>query len=219
LGKWEGVSIPGGGFWIFDLEETPLLHLLIFLFLVPVSLKAGCGQHSFSCPVDPTFLKEAEAFSKNSLEKVESLLQTENFKSFLADIKSTPKNLNQPDTSSTLYIFVSFSLGEKALLNLVQEAKPYGATLILRGFKDTSLRKTVAALHKIILATGQGVMIDPELFSTFKVTTVPTFVLATSTMHDRLQGHVSPQHVLETFSREGDLKAEAQALLNQKRIQ
>lgn len=197
-----------------------MLHYVIFLSFLIISLcslQADCGKQSLSCPLDPTFLKEAEAFSKTSLEKVENVLQTEGFKSLLAEIENTPKPLNQPNRSVDLYVFVSFSMGEKSLLNLAREAKFTGATLVMKGFKDNSLKKTVAALYKIILTTGQGVSIDPELFKTFKVIAVPTFVLANDSRHDRLQGHVSLAYALETFTKEGELKNEAQALLNKGR--
>jgi conjugal transfer pilus assembly protein TrbC len=122
------------------------------------------------------------------------------------------------------YIFVSLSLGEKALLNLTIDAKRYGATLVLRGFKAGSYVKTVHALQKIIQETGQGLIIDPELFTLFAVQTVPTFVLSKpfhlnaseriqTPLHDRIQGHVSPKYTLETFAKEGDLKNEAESLL------
>jgi type-F conjugative transfer system pilin assembly protein TrbC len=122
------------------------------------------------------------------------------------------------------YIFVSLSLGEKALFNLAIDAKRYGTTLVLRGFKAGSYVKTVQALQKIIEKTGQGFIIDPELFTLFAIQTVPTFVLSKpfhlnasermqTPIHDQIQGHVSAQYVLETFSKEGDLKDEAKSLL------
>lgn len=122
------------------------------------------------------------------------------------------------------YIFVSLSLGEKALLNLAIDAKRYGATLVLRGFKAGSYVKTVHALQKIIQETGQGLIIDPELFTLFAIQAIPTFVLSKpfhlnaseriqTPLHDRIQGHVSPKYTLETFAKEGDLKDEAKSLL------
>ena len=67
-------------------------------------------------------------------------------------------------------------------------------------------------------------MIDPELFSLFAVTAVPTYVLShpfqlnasevTQTpLHDRLQGHVSVFYALSVFAKEGSLKEEATSLL------
>lgn len=187
--------------------------------------KASCSATNLSFG---TSSKDANSFSKNcqmenGLEKVPNLASEDSFK---------PKNF---------YIFVSFSLGEKALLNLAMDAKKWGATLFLRGFKAGSHVKTVQALQKIIEKTGQGVIIDPELFTLFAIQAVPTFVLSKpfhlsasgrmqtmppdrvggrlsgvrpgGPLHDQIQGHVSAQYVLETFSKEGDLKDEAESLL------
>ena len=129
-----------------------------------------------------------------------------------------------------LYLFVSFSLGEKALLNLAQEAKRWNATLVLRGFIEGSYAKTAKALQNIIIKTGQGFIIDPELFSLFAVTAVPTYVLSypfqlnaverTQTpLHDRIRGHVSIHYALEQFAKSGDLKEEANSLLEKGRSQ
>ena len=113
---------------------------------------------------------------------------------------------------------------EKSIDMSPNEAKLYAATLVLRGFKDGSYAKTVNALQKIIQETGQGFIIDPELFSLFSATAVPTYVLSRpfqlhaleltyTPLHDRLQGHVSLQYALEMFAKEGDLKEEAHSLL------
>lgn len=236
-----------------------MLHPLIFplfLFLFnALEAKISCSQTK-SCPLRPQ-----ENFIQNSLQAIEATQQEKEFQTFLAtslqqrEAALEDKNFQEVVTnfqvqvplpgvqskylsgnknqSGDLYIFVSFSLGEKALLNLANEAKIYGATLVLRGFKDGSYAKTVHALQKIIQKTmssgdrpgeGQGLIIDPELFSLFSVTVVPTYVLSRpfqphaleltyTPLHDRLQGHVSLQYALEIFAKEGDLKEEAHFLL------
>ncbi len=126
-------------------------------------------------------------------------------------------------TPPPLLIFVSFSLGQKALLNLARDAKVWGGVLVLRGFKDGSHKKTALALEEIIAKSGVGFSVDPELFSLFNITSVPTFVLAKpfpsqsaqTLLHDRMSGHVSLSYVLETFAKQGDLKTEAKALLKE----
>lgn len=180
---------------------------------------------------------------RTSLRKVEELKSNKEFQEIVTRLQSQiPHSLESKELKSlearnfetniteashneaSLFIFVSFSMGEKALLNLAQEAKRFNVTLVLRGLKDGSYLKTAKALQKIILETSQGVVIDPELYSLFHVTAVPTFVLAkpfqiqsqerTQTpIHDKLQGHVSIQYALEGFTKEGDLKEEAQTLL------
>ncbi len=227
-----------------------MLHLVIFSFIFNwLNGCAACSQHK-SCPVSSpeearqlveTMQKDKDfqSFLTDSLRQKEAVLRDTGFQNFVtalqaqtqAPLQSSQSEQGSRDkiTSDELYIFVSFSMGEKALLNLANEAKPYGATLVLRGFVDGSYAKTVQALQNIIVKTGQGFIIDPELFSLFAVTAVPTYVLAKpfqlhaqtrtqSPLHDRLQGHVSVSYVLETFAQSGDLRDEAQALLEKRRI-
>jgi conjugal transfer pilus assembly protein TrbC len=110
-------------------------------------------------------------------------------------------------------------------LNIAHEAKRFGATLVLKGFREGSYRKTAQELQAIIIKTGQGVIIDPELYTLFNITAVPSFVLAQpfslysqeriqTPLHDKLQGHVSLHYALERFSKEGDLKEESLNLLH-----
>ncbi|MBY0292333.1 MAG: hypothetical protein K2W92_03500 [Alphaproteobacteria bacterium] len=198
--------------------------------------------------------KEFQDFQREGLQKKNPILEDKEFQQFVIELnekaltslptcQSTEKmnvaNSQVRSPEGNLYIFVSFSLGEKALMNLAHEAKQYGATLVLRGFRacprpcvgeehgepgKISYGKTIQALQKIILKTGQGVSIDPELFTFFSVSSVPTYILAKpfqlnssertqAPLHDRIQGHVSVHYVLETFAKEGDLQSEAKALL------
>jgi type-F conjugative transfer system pilin assembly protein TrbC len=170
-------------------------------------------------------------FQEDSLQRVEALKESQEFQEMMAELqKPIAKEPNQKRQEARihetrLYVFVSFSMGEKALLNLAREGKLFGATLVLRGFVEGSYLKTAKAAQKIIIETGQGVLIDPELYTLFDITAVPTFVLARSfqpyaqeriqtPIHDKLQGHVSVRYALEQFAKEGDLKQEAQILLN-----
>ncbi len=231
-----------------------MLRFVIFSFIFSwLNDCVACPQHK-SCPVSSpeearqvveTMQKDKDfqSFLTEALQKKDAVLKDTEFQDFVTDLQtqmqeSLPRPSQPKGKSGDLYIFVSFSLGEKALLNLANEVQPYGATLVLRGFKDNSYTKTVQALQNIIMklalgrqtrGTGQGFIIDPELFSLFSVTAVPTYVLAKpfqlhaqmrmqSPLHDRLQGHVSVSYALETFAQSGDLREEAQALLNKGRI-
>ncbi|OJW46247.1 MAG: type-F conjugative transfer system pilin assembly protein TrbC [Alphaproteobacteria bacterium 41-28] len=178
-----------------------------------LNTKASCSSENL--PIGKVSKQELSCSFNEQLDN-----QVERFSGF--DFPFSYKEENK--SKGELYIFVSFSLGEKALLNLAMDAKRYGATLILRGFRERSYRKTINSLQKIIQKTGQGFIIDPELFTLFGITAVPTFILAkpfqlsasdrTQTpLHDRIQGHISAQYALETFAKGGDLKDEAKALL------
>ncbi len=233
-----------------------MLRDLIFpLFLFSFSSLGVGYPHTKSCSARLQDQSLSEQFStQNSLKIVEAMKKDKNFQSLLTESSQkrdtilrdpefqnfvttlqdkipthVPQLKHKSDHTNQLgelYLFVSFSLGEKALLNLAQEAKRWNATLVLRGFIEGSYAKTAKALQHIILKTGQGFIIDPELFSLFNIKAVPTYILSkpfqlnalerTSTpLHDRIQGHVSIQYALEMFAKSGDLREEAQAFLKQ----
>lgn len=187
---------------------------------------------------------------QESLKEAQELQKEPKFQDIVAELQNNPSQSQNTAVNSVretqgssndvklngpgLCIFVSFSMGEKALLNIAHEAKRFGATLVLKGFKEGSYRKTAQALQEIIIKTGEGFIIDPELYTLFNITAVPTFVLAKTfqlpsgeriqtpikwapikwaPIHDKVQGHGSAQYALEVFAKEGDLKDEAQALL------
>ncbi len=219
-----------------------MINILISLYLFGFCESAfadsqpinSCQISRKSCSHTQTeFEKEFLKLVDESFKKVEVLQQDQDFQTLVGELKnqiqSSLKSQQIPDKQrpGELYIFVSFSMGEKALLNLAREAKEFGGTIILRGFKDRSYKKTAQSLQKIIEKTGQCFFIDPELYTLFNIMTVPTYVftkpllpvaeLRTSTpTHDRLQGHVSIRYALEAFAKSGDFQSQAKNMLEQR---
>ncbi|MCM0609859.1 MAG: type-F conjugative transfer system pilin assembly protein TrbC [Ideonella sp. WA131b] len=75
-------------------------------------------------------------------------------------------------------IFVSFAMPEATLLRLVDQAARAGATLVLRGLVNGSIRDTVTRIQALIGSRRVAVQIDPEAFDRYGITRTPTFVLA-----------------------------------------
>jgi conjugal transfer pilus assembly protein TrbC len=74
-------------------------------------------------------------------------------------------------------IFVSFAMPEPTLQRLVDQAARAGATLVLRGLVNGSIRDTVTRMHALIGSRRVAVQIDPEAFDRYGITRTPTFVL------------------------------------------
>lgn len=126
-------------------------------------------------------------------------------------LKASPKH------SEELMIFISTSMPTKALRLLGQQAVASGAVLILRGMKGPLgtkgvMEETAKALQPVA-ETGAAIQIDPESFTKFNITAVPTFVIAprsescSSTQCETkayaLVGDVSLQYALEYWSQRG----------------
>jgi type-F conjugative transfer system pilin assembly protein TrbC len=83
-----------------------------------------------------------------------------------------------PDPNiSDLLIFVSMSMPDKTLMEYSKQARRFRATLVLRGFVDDKLSSTQKRIMKLN-AEGAEWQISPEPFKQFKITKVPTIVLA-----------------------------------------
>jgi type-F conjugative transfer system pilin assembly protein TrbC len=135
-----------------------------------------------------------------------------------ADIRDTKGTGMLPTREQDqLFVFVSFSMPEMSLKTLAQEAervsKPrtsarrvsspktstpesstqkYNAVLVMRGLYQDSFVKTAQKLQQL----GIAVDINPELFETHNVTSVPTFVFLRNTHPATTQ--VSETQVSET---------------------
>ena len=77
----------------------------------------------------------------------------------------------------TLMIFVTLAMPEASLKLLAAQAAHSGATMVIRGLKDDSMKKTLAAVKQIIGETPVAWQIDPPAFKRFAVQRAPTFVL------------------------------------------
>jgi len=94
--------------------------------------------------------------------------------------RSKSKNLvvnpNQSDETD-LIVFVSFSMPESSLNRLAVETAKAGGVLVLRGFVNDSLKQTIVASERMT-NLGAQIQINPELFKTFDVQRVPTFIIS-----------------------------------------
>lgn len=118
-------------------------------------------------------------------------------------------------------IFVSFSMGEKNVEQLIKSVIKYDGIVMMRGFKEGSVRKTAEVLLKV--RKKGGIAIDPILFEEYGIKRVPTYVLvkvcdegittSCNGKYDILRGNVSPRYALEKFSIQGELREEARRRL------
>lgn len=106
-----------------------------------------------------------------------------------------------------LLIFISTSMPRKTLQLLGLQAEKTGAVLVLRGIKGKlgspgAIDETIKAIEPVA-STGATVQIDPEQFSRYDVSVVPTFVIAR-----RQDGCASEQCVGKAYSLVGDVSLE-----------
>ena len=80
----------------------------------------------------------------------------------------------------TLLVFVSFAMPEATISRLLDQAARAGATLVLRGLVNGSMRDTVERMQRLIGERRVAVQIDPQAFDRFSIVRTPSFVLVRS---------------------------------------
>lgn len=100
-------------------------------------------------------------------------------KEFL-DYATGEKKMSDPSARKyELFVAVSMSMPPDLIKAYTQQAREYGATLVLRGLHKNSLEETKRAV--IPLNIGHvNFEVNPAVFTKFKITKVPSVVLADS---------------------------------------
>jgi len=77
-----------------------------------------------------------------------------------------------------LVVFVSFSMPDKALLQMLLATNRAGGTVAFRGFKNDNLDDTKVALEGFVRAGARNITISPSDFKRYGVHVVPAVALA-----------------------------------------
>ncbi len=106
-------------------------------------------------------------------------------------------------------IFVSFAMPEPTLQRLVDQAARAGATLVLRGLVNGSIRDTVTRMQALIGSRRVAVQIDPEAFDRHGITVMDgagaeacaSRVCGSSQQFAKVAGDVTLDYAMQYLSR------------------
>jgi conjugal transfer pilus assembly protein TrbC len=126
-------------------------------------------------------------------------------KKLLLIISLTIINVSHAANENNIYIFVSFSMPDATIQNLLRDAHKIKAPLIIRGLYQNSFQETTKKLLTLLPEKKGGVLLDPTLFKRFKIDKVPAFVITTQrciedkacTDYDVIYGDVTFHYALE----------------------
>ncbi len=116
-----------------------------------------------------------------------------------------------------LIAFVSFSMPENSLKDILEQVDQVGGTVVLRGLVNNSFRDTAAVVAGLAKENGAGFGVDPRLFTKYNITTVPAFVIPVGEGFDRIGGNISLAAALEAMVSEGEYPDAARRLLEKLR--
>jgi type-F conjugative transfer system pilin assembly protein TrbC len=138
------------------------------------------------------------------------------------------KMINMTNPRPKLQIFVSSSMPKNLLKEYAKESIIYEGALIFKGVIDGKITKFTELIGEILEVNSSAVIqIDDESFTDFGVEQVPTIVLSEQNRladfvhnkesivpkYDKVTGNIGIRYALELFSKDGEMKKEAENLL------
>ncbi|WP_296222020.1 type-F conjugative transfer system pilin assembly protein TrbC [uncultured Sphingomonas sp.] len=171
------------------------------------------------------FRQDAETVRSVALEKVRTIDKASLPKGpdgavdFDEMIQAASSNMrDNRGTAPQFMVFVSTSMPEQALKQIIAETSAAGGVVVFRGFPGNSGKAFIAAISKVVDKQQQfaSIGIDPRLFRAFNVTAVPTYVVSSTDFtpcdgltcvsepppFDRMVGNVTVRYALETFAQD-----------------
>ena len=167
--------------------RAPSDSLISLLLLALAGLPANAAeprwptQHEIDAARAAHPMPDAQAIAREPIPPVPAIQSQRP----ALDVESIARRYaaNQPafrggsTSQPALMIFVTLAMPEASLKLLATQAARTGATMVIRGLKDDSMKKTLAVVQRIIGDKPVAWQIDPPAFSRFNVHHAPTFVL------------------------------------------
>lgn len=98
-------------------------------------------------------------------------------------------------------IFISFSMPDLALKQLITEGKQYHIPVVIRGLYKNSFLETTHEILELVQEKNQGgIAINPLWFREFNIQQVPAFVVKHGSDFDVIYGNISLKQALEILN-------------------
>lgn len=210
--------------------STIKLIFTCLIFLLPTSVFAEKVRTESLQQIIKQGIKDSEVAVKNVLIKSKIINETEQkHKQFYtkANLVSI-QNLNSLKTQihqniksvDKCAVFVSFSMPEPSLRQIVADASYYNVPVVIRGLCNNSFRETA---NKILALTKEnnkgGVLINPIWFRKYHIKAVPAFLVTKneeSSSYDLVYGNIPLKRALTIIAEKGEHAKEAAKILERK---
>lgn len=176
------------------MEEKKLLRIIILVFIKLITVNMSCYGEISNLDLDfinnisnqnNKYVKMYQDEINSVKSKSEHLVNNEKFdkKQFLELQKKLVENAyntqGKPRFDKQILLFVSFSMPENSIKELLRESKKYNAALVIQGLLNNSFKETLNKVQQIISDNKNigGIHIDPNLFNEYKISQVPAYVV------------------------------------------
>lgn len=114
-------------------------------------------------------------------------------------------------------IFVSFSMPELSLKQIIHDAARYQVPVVIRGLYKNSFRKTIEKIFELIKENNKGgIAINPRWFREYNIKAVPAFAITQEygTKSDIVYGNIPLRKALKMVAEQGEASNTAKEILN-----
>ncbi|MEJ0230804.1 type-F conjugative transfer system pilin assembly protein TrbC (plasmid) [Klebsiella michiganensis] len=199
---------------------------LINLFMVMLLLTGRAVLADSSPVTDREWLKQQEDLSEKLRLNPDRQLQQEleaqikrnplnrSDSQFIDDLLSKQKVSNQEKPAEGAIYFVSFSIPEEGLKQMLHETRQFGIPATLRGLVNNDMKTTADAVMQLVKdGVTDGMQIDPTLYAQYNIRSVPALVVRCQAGYDVVRGNIRVKQALEKVAETGDCAQTARQML------
>ncbi len=150
--------------------------------------------------------------------KENSMQQLKNYQPIVETIKNRhQKKPKIGETRGKAIIFVSFSMPDLSLKQIIYDSEHYQVPVVIRGLYKNSFRKTIEKIFELIKETSKGgIAINPRWFKEYDIKVVPAVVVnqEQGTKSDMVYGNIPLKRALEMVAEKGETADTAKKILN-----
>lgn len=164
------------------------------------ALNVSCGDNwieQVSTKTDPEAIQWVRQQLKEDLhllklKRTEQESSQQNPKKCLTTVDPTS------DTEIPLYVLISFSVPDETWVTLSKEMEKIGAVFALRGLPHNSFKELSKKIqHLNLLGVKAAIQINPELFTTYEIDRVPSFLVINDGGYSKVSGNISLAYAIE----------------------
>jgi type-F conjugative transfer system pilin assembly protein TrbC len=179
--------------------------------IAPIALEVESGEkyYIFSDKMKSDVMELSKQYQKHS---------PIDFNQTLTYYNEISKNSKTGIGDNRLLIFISYSMPKDEIIKLIKQAEPINAVFVFRGMINGSFKKTQKEFIALRNNYNVGAMINPKLYTAFKIDKVPSFVIYNNSGSDLLKeacnitptyskvaGDISVRFALETLRKSNEV--------------
>jgi len=160
------------------------------------------------------FSKYKQTANKNLKNYQELINEAKKHATYHLNRNNVNKRTKLTSSTPKAIVFVSFSMPDLSLKQIINDAARYQMPVVVRGLIANSFKKTAAKIFELVKGNNQGgIAINPIWFKRYSIHAVPACVVQVGDNFDVIYGNIRIKNMLEIIASNGTVGAMAQTIL------